>query len=68
MRKFQRKRGMITTKLSAYEVELLSSLIMQLVELVTDGEPEDYAGRSASSDPFEQLVQDLEADPDEPEV
>ena len=40
LRKFQRKRGMITTKLSAYEVELLSSLIMQLVELITDGEPE----------------------------
>ena len=68
MRKFQRKRGMITTKLSAYEVELLASLIMQLVELVTDGEPEDFAVPSASGDPFEQLVQDLEAEPDEPEV
>ena len=67
MRKFQRKRGMITTKLSAYEVELLSSLIMQLVELVTDGEPEGFVAPSASGDPFEQLVQDLEAEP-EPEV
>ena len=31
---------MLTTHLSAYEVELLSSLVMQLVELVSDGEPE----------------------------
>ena len=68
LRKFQRKRGMITTKLSAYEVELLSSLIMQLVELVTDGEPGDFVEPSTSADPFEQLVQDLEAEPDEPEV
>ena len=42
VRKFSRKRGMITTELSAYEVELLSSLIKQLVELVSDGEPEDF--------------------------
>ncbi len=68
MRKFQRKRGVITTKLSPYEVELLSSLIMQLIELITDGEPEDFAAPAASSDPFDQLVKDLQADPDEPEV
>ena len=68
MRKFQRKRGMITTKLSAYEVELLASLIMQLVELVTDGEPGDFVAPPASGDPFEQLVQDLQAEPGEPEV
>ena len=68
LRKFQRKRGMITTKLSAYEVELLSSLIMQLVELVTDGEPEDFVAPTGSGDPFAAWAQDLESDPNEPEV
>ena len=43
MRKFARKRGMITTSLSAYEVELLTSLVKQLVELVSDGEPAGFA-------------------------
>ena len=42
MKKFHRRRGMITTQLSAYEVQLLSSLIMQLIELVSDGEPEGF--------------------------
>jgi Domain of unknown function (DUF2017) len=68
MRKFARKRGMITTQLSAYEVELLSSLVKQLVELVSDGEPAGFAERSQSSDPFEALVADLQVEPDEPEV
>ena len=39
MKKFARRRGMLTTHLNAYEVELLSSLVSQLVELVSDGEP-----------------------------
>ena len=68
MRKFARKRGMITTQLSAYEVELLSSLVRQLVELVSDGEPAGFPARTQSSDPFEALVADLEVEPDEPEV
>ena len=43
MKKFHRRRGMIITQLSAYEVELLASLIMQLIELISDGEPEGFA-------------------------
>ena len=43
MKKFHRRRGMIITQMSAYEVELLASLIMQLIELVSDGEPEGFA-------------------------
>ena len=43
MKKFHRRRGMIVTQLSAYEVELLASLIMQLIELISDGEPEGFA-------------------------
>ena len=56
MRKFARKRGMITTQLSAYEVELLSSLVKQLVELVSDGEPAGFPARAEPSDAFEALV------------
>ena len=67
MRKFARKRGMITTQLNSYEVELLTSLVKQLVELVSDGEPEQYDTQQAG-DPFERLVRDLKVDPDEPEV
>ena len=68
MKRFQRKRGVITTNLSSYEVELLVSLVKQLVELVSDGEPDDFTSTSDAGDPFERLVRDLEVDPDEPEV
>ena len=68
MRKFARKRGMITSSLTAYEVELLSSLVKQVVELVSDGEPGGFAAESVSEDPFERLVADLRTDTDEPEV
>jgi len=68
MRKFARKRGMITTQLSSYEVELLSSLVKQLVELVSDGEPAGFPPQAEPSDPFEALVADLQVEPDEPEV
>lgn len=68
MRKFARKRGMITTSLTAYEVELLSSLVRQVVELVSDGEPAGFAAPPVSEDPFERLVADLQVDPDEPEI
>jgi hypothetical protein len=68
MRKFARKRGMITTQLSSYEVELLSSLVKQLVELVSDGEPAGFPVEPPPTDSFEALVADLEVDHDEPEV
>lgn len=59
---------MLTTALSAYEVELLTSLVRQVVELVSDGEPEGFAPPDPSADPFEALAADLAVDPDEPEV
>ena len=68
MRKFQKRRGFISSRLSEDEVELLASLVMQLVELVSDGEPQSFEAAPESTDPFEQLVKDLNADPDEPEV
>jgi uncharacterized protein DUF2017 len=68
VRKFARKRGMITTQLSAYEVELLSSLVKQLVELVSDGEPAGFTERLETADAFDALVADMQVDQDEPEV
>jgi hypothetical protein len=68
VKKFSRRRGVISTSLSGYEVELLTSLVGQLVELVSDGEPEQYAPPEEDADSFERLVRDLQADPDEPEV
>lgn len=66
MKRFQRKRGVITSQLSTYEVELLVSLVRQLVELVSDGEPD--AATPEPADPFDRLVRDLQVDPDEPEI
>ncbi|GAB2596065.1 DUF2017 domain-containing protein [Microlunatus antarcticus] len=68
MKKFVRRRGVLTTGLSPYEVELLTSLVRQVVELVSDGEPEGFATPDPSADPFEALTAGLQVDPDEPEV
>ena len=68
MKKFSRRRGVLTTALNPYEVELLTSLVRQVVELVSDGEPEGFATPDPSADAFETLTAGLEADPDEPEV
>jgi hypothetical protein len=68
VKKFARRRGALTTALSPYEVELLSSLVRQVVELVSDGEPEGFAVVDPTVDPFEALAADLQIDPDAPEV
>ena len=68
MKKFARRRGVLTTALSPYEVELLASLVRQVVELVSDGEPEGFATVDPAADAFEALAAGLEVDPDEPEV
>jgi hypothetical protein len=67
VKKFRRKSGAAVTHLSSYEVELLSSLVTQLVEMISDGEPESYAPPT-SDDPFELWAQDLASDPDQPEA
>ena len=68
MKKFARRRGLLTTHLNAYEVELLSSLVSQLVELVSDGEPGGFeVAEEEPADLFEAIVADLQVDPDEPE-
>jgi hypothetical protein len=68
MKKFVRRRGVLTTALSPYEVELLGSLVRQVVDLVSDGEPEGFATPDPTADAFEALAADLQVDPDEPEV
>ena len=68
MRKFARKRGMIITQLDSYEVELLTSLVKQLVELVSDGEPAGFPAEPTPADSFEALVAELEVNRDQPEV
>ncbi len=68
MKKFVRRRGVLTTALSAYEVELLGSLVRQVVDLVSDGEPEGFATPDPGADAFETLTADLQVDPDAPEV
>jgi hypothetical protein len=68
VKKFVRRRGVLTTSLSAYEVELLTSLVRQVVELVSDGEPEGFATPDPTADAFEALTAGLQADPDQPEV
>jgi hypothetical protein len=67
VRKFRRKSGAVVTHLSSYEVDLLVSLVSQLVEMISDGEPETYL-QPESSDPFELWAQDLASDPDQPEA
>jgi hypothetical protein len=67
VKKFRRKHGAAVTNLSPYEVELLSSLVSQLVEMISDGEPESYA-QPQTDDPFELWAQDLASDPDQPET
>ena len=58
--KFARRRGLLTTHLNAYEVELLSSLVSQLVELVSDGEPGGFdVTEREPEDTFEAIVADL---------
>jgi hypothetical protein len=68
VKKFKRRGGVISTHFSGYEIELLTSLVSQLVEMVSDGEPEAYTRPEESADPFAAWAQDLAADPSEPEV
>lgn len=67
MKKFKRSRGVISSQLEPYEVELLESLVGQLVDLVDDGSAEEAAEEPESDDPFEMWARDLQVDPDQPE-
>lgn len=58
MRKFRRRGRVITTRLSAYEVTLLASLLSELIEVLSGEEPS--RARPQPTDEFEQLAQELE--------
>lgn len=69
MKKFKRKGKAVISHLSTYEVDLLSSLVTQLVEMVSDGEPEKFTtAETDPEDPFELWAKDLQIDPDAPET
>ena len=69
MKKFKRRGGVIATRFSSYEVDLLSSLVGQLVEMVSDGEPQAYQPQQEEpDDPFAAWAKDLAAEPDAPEL
>lgn len=66
MKKFKRSRGVISSHLEPYEIELLESLVGQLVEMVDDGST-SADNTPESDDPFELWARDLQVDPDQPE-
>ena len=68
MKKFKRSRGAISSHLEPYEVELLESLVGQLVEMVDDGSTAGADDPPESDDPFEMWARDLQVDPDQPEA
>lgn len=69
MKKFKRRGVVVSTHLSSYEVELLTSLVSQLVDMVSDGEPQSFQPQGEEpADPFAAWAKDLAADPDAPEV
>lgn len=59
MRKFKRRGNAIVTHLDSYEVHLLSSLVNQLIEMVSEGQPRDFAPSESSDDLFETLAKEL---------
>lgn len=71
MKRFTRRGRTVSSRLTQYEVSLLSSLCNQLtemlVEAVSDTEP-GRAAAAASDDPFDLWARDLAADPEEPEL
>lgn len=67
MKKFKRRAGVISTSLTSYEVDLLQSLVTQLVDIVSDG-MSSPAPEADPEDPFEAWARDLQADPDQPET
>ncbi|MFW6598619.1 DUF2017 domain-containing protein [Propionibacteriaceae bacterium Y2011] len=72
MKRFVRKQGVVTTAMSAGEVDLLDSLVSQLVDLLNETDPQ--AGEESptdggdADDPFALWARDLQSEPDDPEV
>ncbi len=72
MKKFKKRGGMISSRLSEYEVELLTNLVDQLLGMLAEeaGEPGGPAAPGAAetaTDPFDALARDLTENADPPE-
>ena len=69
MRAFRRDGDQITAELDADEVDLLDSLVTQLMALLQDSNPSPDlpSADEDADDPFTFWGRDLEADPDQPE-
>jgi hypothetical protein len=71
MKRFVRRGRTVSSRLSSYEVSLLSSLCNQLtemlVETIVDADP-GRAAAVASDDPFDLWARDLAVDPEDPEL
>lgn len=71
LQRFKRKGGAIVSALSADEVDLLSSLTEQLIEMVSDGQPDQLGAEpapAADDDPFARWARELEQTEDESSV
>lgn len=71
MRRFDRDGDLITATMEPAEVELLGSLVDQLLAMLRDSDPRDEPADedgAGEDDPFALWARDLAADPDEPEV
>lgn len=69
MERFRRDGDDITTQLDADEVDLLDSLVTQLVAMLEDNNPsaDQPEADADADDPFAFWARDLESDPDAPE-
>ncbi|WP_156610410.1 DUF2017 domain-containing protein [Auraticoccus cholistanensis] len=70
MRRFERRGKKVVATLEPEEVQLLASLVQQLIDLLADSEPEPAAPPPAAADPddpFALWERDLQAEPDQPE-
>ena len=67
MKRFKKKAGALVTQLSEAEVELLTSMLDQLIDMVSDGEPAQFEEPTPDTDPFEAWSKELAADATEPE-
>src|SRR3954447_5712271 len=63
MRKFRRRGRVISTRLSAYEVTLLASLLTELIDALSQEGPSRTGPQPA--DAFEELAQELEPSAEE---
>ena len=69
MKRFDRDGDLVTSMMDPSEVELLGSLVGQLLAMLRDSDPrDDTTAGDGADDPFALWARDLAADPDQPEL